>query len=157
MNNESDFDIEAEFKNLSKRSRALKAHMVEINKQLKDRDFIDENREDMTGALKKVIDGQSNGYPLNEVEKYISSAHQLAGQFENFNKAYGEKNFFEVSKQRALREAERTDIWKLWRDKIARWVVGVLAAVILYSCLVYVSEESGFIKIPVRDFIFQGK
>ena len=53
------------------------------------------------------------------------------------------------------RKAVRGDMWILWGQKVIRWAIGVIVAVILYSAVVWMSEKCEFIKIPIKDWIPQ--
>jgi hypothetical protein len=67
-----------------------------------------------------------------------------ADKFEVLRSVYSE-NF--------LAKAERSRAWVLFWHKTIRWVFGVSAALLIYSCAVYLSIEFDFIKVPVRDLI----
>ena len=94
-----------------------------------------------------------NKFPSTEVTEYLAQVNKFSNKFNEFYRYYEQNNFIEVSKQQAAREAERKDLWKLWRDKLVRWVGGVTIAILLYSSFVYLSEHINFIKIPVHDLV----
>ncbi len=56
---------------------------------------------------------------------------------------------------KAQRKAERRDIWILWLQKLVRWTLGTIVAVVLYSAAVWTSEKCDFIKIPIKDWLHQ--
>ena len=95
-----------------------------------------------------------NKFPYTEVTEYLAQVNKFSNKFNEFYRYYEQNNFIEVSKQQAAREAERKDLWKLWRDKLVRWVGGIFAAVLLYTLLVKL-ETYGWITIPVRDIFLK--
>lgn len=110
-------------------------------------------------ALAKRVEIQmfDKKFPRAHVTEYLVQVKNFVNLFNEFNRYREQNNFFEVSKQRAVREAERNDQWKLWRDKLVRWVAGIFIAVLLYSTLVALTESSWFswLKIPLRDYLFK--
>jgi hypothetical protein len=70
--------------------------------------------------------------------------------------------FHEIRLQRGKEKATRKDKWILWFQQLARWALGILVAIFLYSSLVYITDdhcvnekqESRFcVKIPIKDWI----
>ena len=132
--------------------------MASINAILKKGGYVEDNRADMGTAFENVISSEhKEAFPAGEIQKYIGVANQLANSFDNFDMYHKENDFFEVSRLKAIRQAERIDQWKLWRDKFIRWSIGVVVAVFMYSMFVYASVEIDFIKIPVRDLVIGNK
>ena len=158
MGIKSDYDVETEYKNIYQNARKLNSNMQKINSILKESGYIEDNRADMGESLLAVVLPEKiKDFPVKETQGFISTALQLARQFEQFDTYHKENDYFEVSRLNAIKHAERIDQWKIWRDKLVRWTVGVSAAVLLYSLFVYVSGQFEFIKIPVRDLVVGGK
>lgn len=64
----------------------------------------------------------------------------------------------ELNHQKQERKSERIDYWILWFHKSIRWVAGFVLLIVVYSSTVWVSEQVGFVKIPVKDWFYsQGK
>ncbi len=158
MGIKSDYDVENEYTNIYKNARKLNSNMKNINTILKEHGYVEDSRGDMgESLLTVVIPEHGEKFPVEEVKGYIETAFQLARQFENFDTYHKENDYFEVSRLNAIKKAERIDQWRIWRDKLVRWTVGVSAAIFLYSLFVYLSGEIAFIKIPVRDLVLGGK
>ena len=135
----------------------------ETRRRLLDVELISEEVGDLSSAieaLSKQVEINNplvkNNFPYAQVTEYLVQANNFSNKFNEFNRYREQNNFFEISKQQAAREAERSDHWKLWRDKLGRWVLGIFSAVLIYSALVAMSEWLGWLKIPVRDLVVGG-
>jgi len=58
----------------------------------------------------------------------------------------------EMEKRDREKANERWHMWVLWIQKTARWALGSIAAVLLYSAVVSFEKPNGFIKVPVKDW-----
>lgn len=146
-------DLDDEYVNLFRQARKTSGQMKQINEALKKIGLVEETRGDMGDAIIKATQEKIDSFPAKEIQEYISGANQLSKNLENFNENYERNEVFEVSRQKAVRKAEREDAWKLWRDKIVRWTLGVSLALITYSFMVFISNHFPFITIPIRDLI----
>lgn len=61
-------------------------------------------------------------------------------------------NYIVLERQRLVEKDNRSNAWKMWRDKTLRWVGGAVAAVGLYTLFVWL-ESKGIVTIPVKDLI----
>lgn len=107
----------------------------------------------MGDSLIKATREVTPDFPANLVKDYIDTTNRLARLVMQFTENYQRNEVFEVSRQKAIRKAQRQDAWKLWAQRSIRWAVGGFFAVVVYSILVFVSEHWSFISIPVRDMI----
>ena len=102
---------------------------------------------------KSIKDEYVTTYPSSELQHFYNLGVKLSNRFKNFDEKFNQRTLSEVATQKEVRKAERQDLWKLWRDKLGRWIVGVSLAIAMYSLFVKFSEWWGFIKIPVRDLV----
>ena len=86
------------------------------------------------------------------ISKLLVEASSLANQI-NFYTEDSQKDWqIQMIKNAQSRASERTDLWKLWFQKLIRWGLGVVAAVLLYSVLTWLSQiTNGAIKLPFFD------
>lgn len=106
---------------------------------------------------KKLQQFSADFLPYTDIQNVMNQLIVLVRNIEDFNDSFTKNNYFEIQRQIAVREAERKDAWKLYRDRLGRWVLGVCAAVVLYSAFVALSHKWDFIKVPVRDIVLHGK
>lgn len=64
-----------------------------------------------------------------------------------------DENSLELDHAKATRRSERQDMWVSWFQKAIRWSLGVILAVLLYSMVVWMSEKTEFIKVPIKDWL----
>ena len=83
----------------------------------------------------------------------FNHGRKLNSTFSSFHKNLNDSYAFEINRQIKERRAERTDMWRLWRDKLIRWTAGAIAALLLYSGFVELSSSFGFLHIPIRDLV----
>ncbi len=153
MNKRYEVDLDEEYVNIFRQARKTSGQMKKINETLKKIGLVEETRGDMGDAIIRATQEKIDNFPAKEIQEYISGAYQLSRHLETFNDNYERNEVFEVSRQKAIRKAEREDVWKLWRDKIVRWILGVSLALIIYSFMVFISNKYPFITIPIRDLI----
>ncbi len=93
----------------------------------------------------------------NTMLKHLASMAQSQYNYTGLSIDYFEKEEnilrWNILKLNMERSAERTNYWKLWYQRLARWCIGGFVVVALYSVLVSLSEKWDFIKIPVKDSI----
>lgn len=138
------------YSQLRKQEEMLK---TEIKKRL---DMEGENIPDLINNALMATNGSEDGvqhFPFDHLQEYHVRIKNFSTHFNMFDDSIDESTFVEVQKQIEIREAERSDMWKLWRDKLARWFMGVSVAVVLYSAFVALSDKWSFIKVPVRDMV----
>lgn len=127
---------------------------------LRKKNTLSENKnvmDNLSRLIKSIIpNDKHSGFPLVELHNYLNNLYGIKDTIKTFEKFMTEENYIEVKQQLAIKKAERQAIWPLWRDKLARWFMGVSAAVILYSAFVALSNKWDFIKIPVRDMVVGG-
>lgn len=142
-------DSNVQFKLVQDKAESLKVKIKEVVSALKDKGHIDNKFKTISSALSEA----APNFPAAEFEEVFERSNTLIKAFDSFNKTYVENGYFEVEIQKSVREAERKDYWKLWRDKLVRWAGGIIAAVLLYSALVALSGSVGWIKVPVHDLV----
>jgi len=153
----SKYDAEAGYKNLIETNTEVQSLYTEIINTLLRNNTIDST----SGDLASVINGLSNqaltvNFPNAVVQEYLTKVNELTNRLEKFNNHHEQSNYFDISKAIGHRKAERNDAWKLWRDKLGRWTMGVLVAVLIYSALVALSKWTGWLVIHVRDLVVSG-
>lgn len=150
-----DMDSEHDFNNIVTQSNTIINLVNNINEDLAKTSF-QYNKNNMGGVLSKVIkDEYKNLTFYTNLENLFKEANIIANQLVNFKNTLQSTEYFEIEKLKSIRKAERIDMWKLWRDKLGRWLLGGFAAITLYSALVLLSEKYEFFKVPVRDLVVQ--
>ena len=136
-------NYEAKYRSLE---HELKEHGIEKpveSDQLAEKIILEITQPDLIDRkqlIKQFVDAFNHGRKLNS---------KFTALYETLNDSYNA----EINRQIKEREAERSDMWRLWRDRSIRWVAGALLAVLTDSLLVLLSDWIGFITIPVRDLV----
>lgn len=147
------------FKNVVTKGVHLRNLENELRAEL-EKAYVDKNDHDIATVIVNAVQtanvNSSMNFPYPILHKYLTEILAQSNTFSDLSIQLMDSNLFEVKKQMAIREAERLDQWKLWRDKLARWFMGGSAALVLYSIFVALSEKWDFIKIPVRDMVIGG-
>lgn len=119
------------------------------------------------GSLEKQFRKNPEGFgALGPIEDFIQESIVIVDKFSKYSslltlswekeKTKNRENLDATLAHGKLeREAERKDMWILWGQKLIRWTLGVIVAVVLYSAVVWVSEKCEFIKIPIKDWMSQ--
>jgi hypothetical protein len=116
----------------------------------------------LTGSIGEIVNierfsGSDEAEMLASVERYIKTT---MGVVDSVRGIEGEIKF-SVKSQRELDKAARKDKWILWSQQLVRWCIGVVSAIILYSAIIYTSEDHCIgvsnerefcIKVPVKDW-----
>lgn len=151
-------------------SEQLQNRMAGIRRTMKQSGYINTEEASIDGVFVGLVSELASGSAVKnqdkqieaieiarEIESYVVSAHNLTDAFKGFHEKYESSDYFEIARQKAVRQAERSDHWKLWRHKLIRWTAGVVGAVILYSVIVELSYQFDFVHIPVRDLVIETK
>lgn len=119
------------------------------------------------GSLEKQFRNNPEGFgAFGPVEDFIQESLGVVDKFNKYSSDFSmswevekrknrEKFEASLAQSKLERKAERRDMWTLWGQKLIRWVIGVIVAIVLYSSLVLASEVCGFIKIPIKDWLPQ--
>lgn len=150
----SQTSTESQYYELKNQVENVKDHLTNTVGVLTESGYINDKQTSLTDALSNII--KDADFPKNDVIKYLLKVDKLMAAFEEFESNKNSLEYFEVSKQKYIGASERAEIWKLWRDKLGRWVLGASSAVVLYSAFVALSKSTEFIVIPVRDLILGG-
>ena len=146
--------LERTYLNLIEKNTELENTKNRMTERLKEGGFIQGEQKNLEDVLDKFI--LNDDFPAVDVQDLVKRAGSLIKVIKTFKDLHEKDEFFDISRKKAARKAEREDAWKLWRDKLGRWLLGVSAAVLLYSALVALSKWWGFIVIPVRDLVVGG-
>ncbi|WP_435626413.1 hypothetical protein [Candidatus Ferrigenium straubiae] len=92
----------------------------------------------------------TGGLPL--IEGFIIESIEIVEKLGE----YRSRSTLSLEHGKAQRKAERRDTWILWFQKLVRWTLGTIVAVVLYSVAILASEKCDFIKIPIKDWFHQG-
>lgn len=87
------------------------------------------------------------------IDSHIQYSVSLSEAADLYIKAFEHDWKVKQKKSADVRKAERDAMWVLWFQRTVRWSAGALFVVFLYSAVVWVSEHSSFIKVPVRDLV----
>lgn len=88
--------------------------------------------------------------------QYLQHSVVLTARLKKYTTDYNEEWSIKKRKDDEVREAERAAMWILWLQRLVRWSAGIVFAVVLYSALVWASENFKFVKIPIRDLFPHG-
>lgn len=151
------YDIEAGYSSLIKTNTIVQEQYTSIINILLRTNIIEDQSSDLASVIKHLSEqALLPNFPSADVQEYLAKVNELTTKLEQFNEYHVQSDYFEISKAVEHRKAERKDAWKLWRDKLGRWTLGVLAAVLMYSALVAFSKWTGWLVIPVRDLVVSG-
>lgn len=150
MADEPDFDFARRYKELKELSRMVKQDS-DILQVLVDAPLVDDPFITNGGLAIKINDPKPDFIKLMRDE--ITNLGVLVQKLDGFMVDQARHGTLEVIQQQSLRKAERRDHWWLWFQRLARWTGGVLVAVFLYSCLVWLQGHIDFIRLPVIDVL----
>lgn len=147
-------DEEAFFRDIRTSLDNLDEHLSAINRNLKHYEIEAISKNTGAGSLEKQFKTDPNGVgAFGPIEKFIKASVSLKDKLEAYTADYSLLWGIEQTKVRQARQNERRDMWILWSQKLIRWCVGTIVAVFIYSCVVWLSEQTSFIKVPIKDWI----
>lgn len=140
--------------NLSKKTDELKNHLVKYKEICGSQVARDKSSWHPKNRLLEALNNDLGGDKFaSSVFKLINLANELVLHSDNVLHDINESDLRDMNRQIRLNAAQRADDWKNWGNRLARWILGVSAAIVLYSFMVEFSEDYSFIHIPVRDLI----
>lgn len=86
---------------------------------------------------------------------YILDGEKIANLVDSYIKDYTNYREIEQANIADQRAADRKYYWVLFFERLGRWGLGTVAAVLLYSLAVYASSQIDFIKVPIKDWLPQ--
>lgn len=129
--------------------------------ELQRRQFTDPFVKELTNIIVDKISAEQNNHQsidnlIRSCTQVINSSYLLHSVANEFIEDIEKQQNIELCYEDSKKESERKHLWKLWYQKVIRWVLGSIVAVILYSLLVSAAEQWRFIKIPIKHtFGFQ--
>ena len=151
MSNDSGSEF---FKDIQPNILKLNKHLQDINSNLDHYKIDPFSRGRGIGSLSTQFHKDptgTGGLPL--IEGFIMESIEIVEKLDE----YRSRSTLYLEHSKAQRKAERQDMWILWLQRLVRWTLGIIAAVVLYSALVWASEKDNFIKIPIKDWFHQSK
>jgi len=145
--------LRKEFESLSKNVRALDKQQNIFERHFKANNI--DVTADLGGVTTDRIVGDrelARAY-INQTGPLILESKKLADLLSGYIKEYTRLWKVELAKKEDERNAERKYLWRLWGERLVRWTLGAFAAVLIYSCAVWASEHSEFIKVPIKDWL----
>jgi len=92
----------------------------------------------------------------SSIREFIGTSYTISNEALSFIEHDYNNQFVELNYLDNKSKSERKQAWILWIQKLIRWIVGSLLAVLIYSFVVWASEKWTFIKIPIKHtFGFQ--
>lgn len=141
------------FQELTSTLDAQRKALAKINSNLKHSGIEEISTTTGNGSLRKQFEANPQGVgAFGPIEDYVRESTKLSEKVEKYISDYLMEWKNEQLKAEDLRKAERRSMWILWSQRLIRWVLGTVVAVILYSVVVWASEQCSFVKIPVRDW-----
>lgn len=86
-------------------------------------------------------------------EELLLVSLALGTQVKEFTRSFQSDWNIERAKAADVQLAKRKEMWLIWFQRLVRWVIGGCIAILFYSSIVWLQETTGFIKIPIRDWI----
>jgi hypothetical protein len=145
-------------------SSKIPGYIEVINARLKSTGTPTIHRDCSGGYLRNYLNSNpSDRDLLIHVEQVVLAALQTSTAIDDFRTHKhavweGERfivNFArkeELAHDKLKRRDERIDMWKLWGEQTARWVIGAALAVLLYSSVIWLSDRWGFFHVPTKDW-----
>lgn len=140
------------FQELASTLEAQRKALAQINSNLRHSEIEEISATTGNGSLRKQFEANPQGIgAFGPIDDYVSESAKLSEKVAKYISDYLIEWEHEQLKSEDLRRAERRSMWILWSQRLIRWVLGAVVAVMLYSVVVWASEKSSFVKIPVRD------
>lgn len=140
------------FKDLTSILEAQRKALANINSNLRHYEIEEISATTGKGSLQKQFESNPKGVgAFGPIEDYIRESVKLSESVDKYISGYLSEWNNEKIKSEEMRKAERKSMWILWSQRLVRWTLGGLVAVMLYSVVVWASEHSTFVKVPVRD------
>ena len=150
MNNDNESKL---FEGIQPNILKLNKYLQDINSNLSHYKIEQFSRGKGNGSLSTQFQKNptgTGGLPL--IEGFIMESIAIVEKLDE----YRSRSTLSLEHGKAQRKAERRDTWILWLQKLVRWTLGTIVAVVLYSAAVWASEKCDFIKIPIKDWLHQG-
>lgn len=142
------------FVDLRQNIKNLNHHLGDVNTNLNHLDIEPISLGKGQGSLEKQFKKNPEGVgAFGPVDNFIQEAVRITDTINEYTQDYSKVWNIQQDKVNKTRKAERKDMWVLWFQKLVRWSLGTLVAVILYSGAVWASENYDFIKVPIKDWI----
>ncbi|NKB37841.1 MAG: hypothetical protein GKR93_11845 [Gammaproteobacteria bacterium] len=148
--------IERQFRNVDQARSNLNSELSNLKDSCNEKGYhvnSDNLVQVVTSLTSGIAEKGASSFPIKRLTSFAETMQVFLAEFDVFIMKMESQNYLEAQRQRYIRKEERRDIWILWTQKIVRWMLGILAAIVMYSSLVWVSEHWGFIKVPVRDLV----
>ncbi|PHR80495.1 MAG: hypothetical protein COA59_17490 [Colwellia sp.] len=157
-------DIES-FSELNEAIKAMDSALEKVNRNLEHYELEKIDIGKGSGSLEKQFRKEPEGYgAFSTFDEFFQKALILKEKVGSYTGTHSEqwnvekekkKDTFQLTlvNDKATRKAERRDMWTLWFQKLIRWTLGAIVAILLYSGVVWVADNTSFIKVPIKDWI----
>ena len=140
------------FKDLASTLEAQRKALASINSNLRHYEIEEISATTGKGSLQKQFESNPKGVgAFGPIEDHIRESVKISESVDKYISDYLMEWNNEKIKAEELRKADRRSMWILWSQRLVRWALGGFVAVMLYSVVVWASEHSSFVKVPVRD------
>lgn len=147
-------NIKEYFSGFRDRIDGVQHPIIRLNKTLSKIGLPQLTGEENTKTIRHLVDNRKDQIGLiDHVDNYIFESLRLLKQIEQDSLTQELSLDIEKTIEDDRDKIYRRNLWKLWAEKLARWVIGTTIAVLLYSSFVAVSENWCFVKVPGRDLI----
>jgi hypothetical protein len=148
----TDQDVEVEKE--AKIFDALNTDITDLRRSLEACDLLLGGVVSSTDTLRPYMEQEGGAVRENVTRDFgnlATNAHRIHDSLSAAMKDYSFTWQAEIDHQEKIRVSERNDRWKDWLQRYVRWAGGIIVAVVIYSGLVWIGDNCGFIKIPLID------